>query len=180
MLLESLGKGDVGSFEELFVRYRSRVYGVVFRVLGDREEAEELTQEVFIKLYRHRFPDREEHNLLAWLYRVATNLSFNAVRSRKREQERVAKVGVDGHGQGYLTDPEDEAIRLEERKVVRAIVNTLPDKQRACLLLRHAGLSYAEISQVVSISPGSVGTLLARAERAFKERYLALQRKESV
>ena len=180
LLLEALCKGDVDSFEELFIRYRSRVYGVVFHVLGNREEAEELTQEVFIRLYRHRFRDREEHNLLAWLYRVATNLSFNALRSRKRERERMAKPGVYSHGQALPADPQDEAVRLEERETVRAIVDTLPEKQRACLLLRHMGLSYAEISQVIGISPGSVGTMLARAEHAFKERYLVRQRKELV
>ncbi len=179
LLLEALAKGYVGSFEELFVRYRSRIYGVVFRLVGDREEAEELTQEVFLKLYGHRFKSSEDHNLLAWLYRVATNLSFNALRTRRRQLERLEKVAGDRAEEGFLIDPQEEAIRGEEREVVQEVVETLPDNQRACLMLRQMGLSYAEIAQAVGVSPGSVGTLLARAERAFKERYLILQKKEA-
>lgn len=175
LLLESLKRGDEGCFEELFARYRTRVYGVAFRLVGDREEAEELTQEVFIKLYTHRFRPRGKHSLLAWLYRVATNLSLNALRSRRRRRDRLERVGRDGLEEGFLADPQEEAIRLEEREAVREIVRSLPERQAACIVLRQTGLSYAEIAQAVGVSPGSVGTLLARAERTFKERYLSSQ-----
>ncbi|MDO8674408.1 MAG: sigma-70 family RNA polymerase sigma factor [Dehalococcoidia bacterium] len=175
LLLESLGQGDAGSFEELFARYRPLVYGVTFRLTGDREEAEELTQDVFLKLYAHRFRSGKSHNLPAWLYRVATNLGYNSLRSHQRRQSRLERVANNSREDGSLSDPQAEALRQEEQYAVREIIGTLPENQASCLVLRQVGLSYAEIAQIVGVSHGSVGTLLARAERTFKERYLRSQ-----
>ncbi|HET6446668.1 MAG TPA: sigma-70 family RNA polymerase sigma factor, partial [candidate division Zixibacteria bacterium] len=88
MLVERLGRGDVRSFETIFYRHYDRVYGVLFRLIGNRQEAEDVTQEVFIRLYRQPFEGQRDHNLSAWLYRVATNMGYNHIRSRKRRWSR--------------------------------------------------------------------------------------------
>ncbi|MBI2864110.1 MAG: sigma-70 family RNA polymerase sigma factor [Chloroflexi bacterium] len=176
LLLEQLGQGRSsrdGAFEEIFARYRHLVYGVLFRMTGDRDEAEELSQEVFLKLYTHRFRSGESHNLQGWLYRVATNLGFNSLRSRQRQRNRLDRLAHERPEHGSGSDPGVEVLRQEERDAVRQILATLPERQAACLTLRQMGLSYAEIAQAVGVSPGSVGTLLARAECTFKERYLS-------
>lgn len=180
LLLANLAKGDEVAFEALFLRYYSQVYGVLFRLLGDRHEAEDLAQEVFLKLHGQRFPGGHEHTLGGWLYRVAVNLALNHLRSAERRGRREVAAAaetrtLDGDA---APDPAQVALRNEERALVRRALADLPEKPRTCLILRQAGLSYAEIAQAVGVAPGSVGTLLARAEETFRARYLALREEE--
>ena len=85
MLLQRAAGGDTASFATLFYRHYDRVYGLLFRLVGNRDEAEDLTQEVFVKLHLQRFPAAEEHNVSAWLYRVATNAALMRYRKRLRQ-----------------------------------------------------------------------------------------------
>jgi len=173
LLLERIGHGDVASFETLFHRHYDRVYGLLFRLLGNRAEAEDLTQEVFLKLYQHAFSRRflairREHNIGAWLYRTATNAGYNAVRSRQRRWQRNVLLLPDPEGS---PGAEREVERRETQKAVRATLARLPRRQTQLLLLRQMGLSYAECAAACDIAPGSVGTLLARAAKAFRQAY---------
>ncbi len=179
LLLEGLAKGDEASFDALFLRYYPRVYGVAFRFLGDRDEAEDVAQEVFLKLHGRHFRPREQQ-LAGWLYRVGLNLCRNRERGSSRRQRREETATTEARllGQGLEPDPAGEAVRAEERALVRRALAELPERSRHILLLRQSGLSYAEVAAVMGIAPGSVGTLLARAEERFRERYLALSREE--
>ena len=179
LLLQGMAKGEEAAFEALFRRYYPRVYGVAFRFLGDRDEAEDVAQEVFLKLHGQRFPAGEQQ-LGGWLYRVAVNLCLNRTRGNGRRQLREVAATVEARvrGEGEAADPAAEAERREHRAQVRRALVYLPERSRDILLLRQAGLSYAEIAQAVGVAPGSVGTLLARAEERFRERYLALIREE--
>jgi RNA polymerase sigma-70 factor (ECF subfamily) len=168
-LLERVAQGDEASFEALFYRHYDRVYGLLFRLVGNRAEAEDITQEVFLKLYRQPLRGRRQHNVKGWLYRVATNMGYNHIRGRKRRWERNIHLLPD------ITDavqpPPDKAIQDETRAVVRATLATLPQRQTQLLLLRQMGLSYAELAAACDIAPVSVGTLLSRAAQAFREAY---------
>jgi RNA polymerase sigma-70 factor (ECF subfamily) len=168
-LLERAGQGDEASFEALFYRHYDRVYGLLFRLVGNRVEAEDITQEVFLKLYRQPLRGRREHNVRGWLYRVATNMGYNHIRSRKRRWGRNRHLLPD------ITDaaqpPAERAIQDETRAAVRAALAGLPQRQTQLLLLRQMGLSYAELAAACDIAPGSVGTLLSRAAQAFREAY---------
>jgi RNA polymerase sigma-70 factor (ECF subfamily) len=169
LLVERLGHGDIHSFETLFYRHYDRVYGLLFRLIGNRQEAEDVTQEVFIRLYRHPFEGKREHNLSAWLYRVATNMGYNHIRGRKRRWSRNRLLVPDGsERQG---DPAEEASVAETRDTVRAALARLPERQTQLLLLRQMGFSYAELADSIGVAPGSVGTLLARAAEAFRVAY---------
>lgn len=165
LLLERLSQSDDSAFEELFLRYYEKVYRVLYNLLGTREEAEDLAQETFLTLYHHPPRASESSNLSAWLCRVATNRGYNALRSRQRARQRMAHL----YGSSSLetNDPYHEAVRAEERNFAQTILARLPERQSKLLLLRYAGLSYAEIAAALEIAPGSVGTLLVRAERAF-------------
>jgi RNA polymerase sigma-70 factor (ECF subfamily) len=171
-----LARGDESAFEALFLRYYARVYGIAFRVLGDRQEAEDLAQEVFLKLCGRRFASGREHNLAGWLYRTAVNTALNRARGQGRREQREMALAWEARTMGAdeAPDPAQQVISREERAAVRRALAGLSEKSRLCLLLRHAGLSYAEIARALDVAPGSVGTLLARAEERFRERYLAL------
>src|SRR5689334_2714014 len=85
-LLRAVRLGDERAFEQLFVRHYQRVYGVALRLLGDPDEADELTQDVFVKLYRRPLSAADDANIVGWLYRVTTNEGFNALRARRRRR----------------------------------------------------------------------------------------------
>ncbi|MDX1416945.1 MAG: sigma-70 family RNA polymerase sigma factor [Candidatus Promineifilaceae bacterium] len=178
LLLERIRRGDTTSFETLFHRHYDRVYGLLFRLVGNRAEAEELTQETFVKLYRHIFkpsPARKvkeslgkEENISAWLYRVATNLGYDALRSRKRRWARNTMLVPDPEGSPAA---EAEIEQKEKEAAVRDALAQLPPRQGQLLLLRQMGLSYAQCAEACAVAPGSVGTMIARAARAFREIY---------
>ncbi|MCB8953181.1 MAG: sigma-70 family RNA polymerase sigma factor [Ardenticatenales bacterium] len=176
LLLQRMAAGDGVSFDTLFYRYYDRVYGVLFRLLGNRVEAEDMTQEVFLTLYQKppRGRAQEEHNVGAWLYRVATNMGYNYIRSRQRRWQRNVLLvpGVDpSQATAWDSDPAQQVERRETAGLVRRALATLPRRQVQLLLLRQMGLSYAELAQVCQVSPTSVGTLLARAATAFRRAY---------
>ena len=169
-LLAQAGQGDTASFELLFKRHYQRMYGLVFRLVGNRAEAEDIVQETFIRLYQNPPSDgREEHNVSAWLYRVATNTAYNAIRSRNRLWQRNQHLVPD------VTDspagPEKSAEQAEDAERVRAALAELAPIQGQLLLLRQLGLSYAELANVCDINPNSVGKTLARAAEAFRKAY---------
>jgi RNA polymerase sigma-70 factor (ECF subfamily) len=176
VLLSRVRQGDRSSFDELFLRYYSRIYDVVFRLTGDAAEADDLAQEAFIRLYRHP-PEAagREHNVGGWLYRVAVNLGYNALRAARRRT--VYEQAADRESSA---DPESVTEQHEERLRVRSALAELPPQQAQLLMLRHAGLSYKELAEALDVAPTSIGTLLARAERAFEARYRASSGSEAI
>lgn len=172
VLLRRISRGDAASFDALFYRHYDRVYGLVFRLLGDRAEAEDVAQEVFIKLHAHGKSRRvvpDDDNVSAWLYRVAMNLGYNALRGRNRLWRRNMVLAPDDDA-----DVEDQVGQSETRAAVRAALHRLPERQSRLLLLRQMGFSYAECAAICDVSPGSVGTLLARAAESFRREFRAV------
>jgi RNA polymerase sigma-70 factor (ECF subfamily) len=162
---------DDADFEETFRTHYDGIYRVLFRLMGSPEEAADLAQETFLRLYRQRFSPWREHNIRAWLYRVATHLGYNTLRGRQRRERRqqVLSRSVEPG----TPDPAEAAVRHEEQERVRQVLVELPARQSQLLFLYYAGLSYQELAQAVGVAPGSVGTLLARAKVAFESRYRA-------
>lgn len=173
-LLERLRQGEQAAFDTLFLRYYRQVYRVLYSVVGNAQEAEDLLQETLLVLYRQ--PPKLDRGapLAAWLYRVAANRGYNALRATRRDSVRP----VESVEQATSVDPHTEAVRAEERARVRAALARQPERAAKLLLLRAAGLSYAEIAAALEIALGSVGTLLARAERAFLKEYEAQSAEE--
>lgn len=169
LLLKRAGRGDTTSFETLFYRHYDRVYGLLFRLVGNRGEAEDLTQEVFLKLYQESFDRRRQHNVSAWLYRVATNAGYNAIRGRQRRWQRNVVLLPDATDEP--PDPASTVAQQETRAHVRATLARLPRRDVQLLLLRQMDFTYAELAEVCGVAPGSVGTLLRRAAGAFREAY---------
>jgi RNA polymerase sigma-70 factor (ECF subfamily) len=162
--------GALGSALEV---HWPRVCATLYRLIGDWDEAEELALEVFYRL--HQRPPRDEDRLSGWLHRVATRLGLNALRARARRQRYEAAAGTLLQEQAAPPDPADEVERREARRQVRAALARMRPRSAQLLMLRYGGLSYAEIAAALDVAPGSVGTLLARAEAEFERRYRALE-----
>lgn len=174
LLLQRMEQGDRVSFDTLFYHYYDRVYGLLFRLVGNRVEAEDLTQEVFLTLYQKPPRGAREHNVGAWLYRVATNKGYNHIRGRQRQwqRNRLLTPGADpSQATVWDGDPAQVVEQRETAARVRRALAGLTRRQVQLLLLRQMGLSYAEVATVCEIAPGSVGTLLARAATAFRQQY---------
>jgi len=160
--------------EAAFRQHWSRVYGVLFRLVGDGDEAEDLALEAFWRLYR-RSPALDENKLGGWLYRVATNLGFNALRSRRRRQHYEGQAGASALEQGKPIDPAQAVEQTQERQRVQIALGRMRPRSARLLVLRYSNLSYAEIAEAIGVAPGSVGTLLARAEAEFERHYRRLE-----
>jgi RNA polymerase sigma-70 factor (ECF subfamily) len=171
-LLARLRTGDETAFARLFERHWEGVCRLLERLIGDADAAGDVAQEVFVQLYR-KPPASDDVPLRAWLYRVALNRGYNALRSDRRRRTREEAAALDPTEAAPGTDLAELANQAEEREAVRLALLQLPERQRDCLVLRAEGLSYAEIAASIGVAPGSVGTTLARAERAFKAEYLS-------
>jgi RNA polymerase sigma-70 factor (ECF subfamily) len=159
------------AFESLFQDHWERIYGVVFRVVGDPAEAEDLALEAFWKLYNA--PHIE--NPTGWLYRVATNLGLNALRAARRREGYERRAGEISLEAEPTLRPDQYLEQAEQRAQVRRVLAEMKPKSARMLILRYSGLSYAEIAVALRVSPNSVGTLLVRAEKEFERRYRALE-----
>ena len=168
----SISEEQATRFESLFLEHWPRVYAVLFRLVGDPAEAEDLALEAFLRLY-HRLPTGAD-NPGGWLYRVATNLGFNALRARSRRVQYEEQAGRLALEAGAPLDPAGEAERAEERRQVQAVLGKMKPRSARLLILRHSGLSYAEIAAALDLAPGSIGALLARAAAEFEDRYRKL------
>jgi RNA polymerase sigma-70 factor (ECF subfamily) len=138
------------------------VVGVAARVLGSRSEAEDVAQEVFLSFGRSSVPAAEAPG---WLSVAAVHTALNHLRSGRRRAAREESLAVDT----TAPDVADEVVGLEERARVRTALAQLPRKQATALVLRHSGLSYADVAAALDMSVGSVGTTVRRAESALRK-----------
>jgi RNA polymerase sigma-70 factor (ECF subfamily) len=162
-------------FEAMFRARYGELYGLAYRLLGDHGEAEDVAQETFLKLDRQPVLERPDNEVAAWLRRVCLNAAYNRLRGQRRASARLDRAGrlerADDETDAGAS-PLLDVLRAEQQRAVRQALAALPERQRACLLLRHAGFSYAEIAATLDLAVGSVGVLLARGERAFRDAYL--------
>ena len=154
-------------FERLFLREYARVAGIAHRVLGDAAEAEDVAQDVFVSFYRRHDP--EASYAPSWLYAASAHTALNVIRGRKRREKRETSAAP---GLERIADPEGEAIAAEDRAEARAALTRLPEQSAALLVLRHSGLTYAEVAAALGIGVDQVGTRLRRAQEAFKKEVL--------
>jgi len=165
--------GDDEAFDSLFLREFSRVRAIAVRTGLDPFEAEDVAQEVFAQFYGRHSP--QAAYAAAWLRRAAAHFALNTIRSRRRRgirEERqataIATLGVAGDAS---SDPL-QAMEIEERRAdIRRLMSRLPQRQAAVLAMRHSGMSYAEVAAAMQVPVGHVGSMLRRAEAAFKKEF---------
>jgi RNA polymerase sigma-70 factor (ECF subfamily) len=166
--------GDTGAFDALVTLFTSRVFAVAYRMLGDRAEAEDLSQEVFVALY-HALPTfRGESRLSTWIYRITRNRCLNRLKFLKRRHigahadidDHVVGRGIDDpatHARG-VRDPNKKLERKELSALLEKHLMALPPEQRTLVILRDLeDLSYEEIAEVTGLPIGTVKSRLHRA-----------------
>jgi RNA polymerase sigma-70 factor (ECF subfamily) len=174
-LVERCRSGDAAAFDSLVAKYASQVYNLAYRMVGDPDDADDVAQEVFLRVHRAIKSFRGSSSFTTWIYRVATNVCLDELKRRKRrpalaewsEQEEAA---VDPSPAG-LGDPEATALRRERQDLVQRAIRSLPEAQRAVLVLYDLqGLSYDEIAEALGASLGTVKSRLNRARVALKSK----------
>ena len=161
------------TFDEIFTLHHRVVYRAAYALLRDAALAEDVTQETFLKLYRHFDAVPREDGLRAWLLRVCINTARNTLRTQHRRNAREEKfVSLDPTGCEASTDaPVDQYERQVEIERARAALDRLREPARTCLLLQQQGLSYREIAQTLNLNEASIGSLIARGRKEFVRVY---------
>lgn len=173
-LLSRTAEGDEEAFRRLVERHQDRLVGLCQRLLGDREEALDAAQEVFLKTYGKAGSLQPKGELFTWMYRVATNHCLNRIRRRKLAQ--FLSLTPDPGAEAASLEPVDNApdalATLESRRRWRQTleaIGALPESQRVVLILaRFEGLPYRQIGEILGISEGAVESRLFRAMRHLK------------
>ncbi len=170
---DSTASGLSGPFETIFLEHWPRVYGLLVRLVGDGDEAEDLALDTFLRFYERKPAGGNELNVGGWLHRVATNLGLNAIRSWKRRQQYELTSGKNELFEIHSQTPPELFAGEEQRRSVRLVLGQMEPRQAQLLVLRFSGLSYQEIAAAIGVSVTSIGTLLNRAEVDFEKRYRA-------
>ncbi|MEI8012067.1 MAG: RNA polymerase sigma factor [Candidatus Omnitrophota bacterium] len=174
-LIARVCDGDMGAFEEIYRQYAGMVYRLALRMMTRIEDAEEVTQQVFVGVHRHLKTFNRKSSLKTWIYRITVNSSLNALKTRKKHIEVAWEEGFDPQ------DTHDGVRELMDREaskqdVVLMLEGLNPD-QRACLLLRvQEGLSYEEIGRALNVN---VNTVRSRLKRA-RETLLSVRKEKEV
>jgi len=173
-LMLALKAGDENAFTELVNRHRDAVVNLTYRYLGNQTDAEDLAQEVFLKVYRARGRYEPSAKFTTWLYRVAANACLNEVRDRRRRPTFSAAALDEPSAPGAdrsAASPPEEAERSELKEQVRAALAELPERQRLALLLnKFHGLGYEEMAESLAMSVPAVKSLLVRARENLRVR----------
>jgi RNA polymerase sigma-70 factor (ECF subfamily) len=165
------------AFDHAFALFYPRVHRVLSGLLGP-DDADDAAQEVFLRLHDSRLVTEPDAAVGPWLYRVAVNCAYNRLRSRRRQAAHLQRAGAlaqsEAHGDATTVNPADALVQAEDAGRVRQALALLSETHRTVLVLRNAGLSYAEIAEVANVKASSIGTLLSRAERHLRDHYLHL------
>lgn len=172
ILIAQVQDGDNSSFEKLVIENQTKVYNLALRMVGNAEDAYDMSQEAFIKAYNSLAFFRGESRFSVWLYRLTTNVCLDFLRSQGRKQHGSLTYMSDEDDDKELEIPDDRFSpeTLVEKKELREAVNrgllSLPKEYRAILLLREIdGLSYEEIAEALSLEEGTVKSRIFRARK---------------
>ena len=170
-IIEKVLGGDANAFEELVLKYEKTVYNLALRMVGDRDDAFDMTQEAFIKAYGSLSSFRGDSKFSVWIYRIATNVCLDFLRSKSRKQQVSLTVSDDDEDAQLdipdpSSDPEQQLMQKISMQSVEEGLKTLPDKQRQILVMRElGGMSYAEIGAALSLEEGTVKSRIFRARK---------------
>ena len=158
------------SFDEAFTLHHRAVFRTARAVLRDAALAEDVTQEVFLRLYRNQDSTPGDELLRPWLLRVTLNVARNTIRGQSRSMARDTVYSQENYGEGWKAPEEDYERRLEIEEARRAL-DKIKEPMRSCLLLKQQGLSYREIAETLSLRETNVGSLVARGRKQFARVY---------
>lgn len=175
----ALRAGNMAGFDFLLQRYRKPIIHFMYRMVHNQAVAEELAQEVFLRVYRSRETYRAEARFSTWLYRIATNLGVNYARDTRHERS-ASTVYLDESDSDTGTTPdladltpgaEANLLRRERLNAIREHVLALPERQRSAVLMhKYEGMDYKQIGEVLKLSESATKSLLFRAYQTLREK----------
>ena len=171
--------GDDEAFAELVAAYQDRLVGIFFHMLQDKEGAEDLAQEAFLRIYRARETYKPTAKFSTWLFRIANNLASNSRRSKGRRREVALNLRDSGPlgprpeekliAEKSALMPARQVAKKEMQSMVRKALDSLNDRQKMALNLhKFEGMSYADIGEAMEMTPAAVKSLLSRARENLK------------
>jgi len=170
-LIELCLAGQQDAFEELIIRYKNLVYSIILRMTKDGEEANDLAQDVFLKMYKNLASYSPEYKFSTWTMRITTNHIIDFHRKRKAETvplDNAASMAITDSGDG----PETALLRKEERQRIKRIIEELPIMYRIPIVLYHQkGMSYQEIADKIGEPISKVKNRIFRGRKMLKARY---------
>jgi len=173
-LMARIGTGDHGAFRSLVERHQNTVVGTVAKMLGSPNDAEDIAQQVFLRIWRNARRYRPDAKFTTYLFTITRNLVFNEIRRRARKKEVSAEEREETSHHQIAASPEhqpdSELLQAELRQAVDEAIASLPETQRmAVVLRRYEQLSYEEIATVLGLSVSAIKSLLFRARGTLKE-----------
>lgn len=166
------------AFESIFHEYWNSIHRLLTRMVTDPAEAEDLALETFYRLYKYHPSQHETLNIRGWLYKVASNLALQSIRSFKRREHYEIHAGKDALVEAQDDQPQKVVAEKEDRDIVRLALGQMNSRQAELLIMRHSGMAYKDIAAALNLSPSSIGPLLLRAEREFEQCYRTLVQEE--
>lgn len=174
-LVKKVKNGDADAFEQIIIKYEKKIFGLIYNMLRNENEIEDVAQEVFIKVYKNLDKFNGDSSLYTWIYKIATNLCLDQIKKRKEVIYIDEKLQLDD-GEVEIQIPSDEKLQDEiyEQKELKqkleSCIDKLPEKQKAMIVLRDIkGLSYDEIAEILDLKLGTVKSQINRARLKLKE-----------
>lgn len=176
-LVHKAKKGSIAAFEELILEYETKIYNIAYRMLHNEEDAKDLSQEIFVKVFENIHKFKGDSKFSTWLYRIATNTCIDELRRRKGKEVYSIDEEVQTE-EGVLTkeytdtkpSPEDVVVNKEVSYQIKLAINNLSEEHRTAIILRDLqGFGYNEISQILECSLGTVKSRISRARTQLKE-----------
>ncbi len=179
--VSKLRQGDRGAFRKLVETYQDKVYNLGLKILWNREDAEDVLQETFLKVVDKIDSFREESDIGTWIYRIATNAALMKLRERRRQRGHLADLAeVDNHDikptrlAPDAPNPFDELLQKESREILEKAIDALPDIYRVVFVLKDIeNLSTDEIAQILGLTHEAIYSRLKRARMQLREAVLA-------
>ena len=173
-LMERIGEGDHEAFRQLVMRHQNAVIGTVAKMLGNPSEAEDIAQQVFLRIWRHAKRYRPDAKFTTYLYTITRNLVFNETRRKSRKKEVSSDEREENSNRLIEANPDRqpdaELLQAELQRAVDDAIAGLPETQRmAVVLRRYEQLSYEEIAAVLGLSVSAIKSLLFRARTSLRE-----------
>ena len=168
--------GDADAFNKLVDSNVNTVHAMVYRFLGDLSHAEDITQEVFMRVYKNADRYQPTAKFSTWIYRIVANLCFNVMRANKKKRTLSLNANDDAQNRIDLPDhksasPDSGLEQTELQIAVKKALNELPDNQKLAIILnKYENKSYDEIATIMSLSPQAVKSLLSRARNNLKDK----------
>ena len=177
-LTEELKKGDLKSFRVLVDEHQRKVLNTCYRFVGSREDAEDLTQEVFLEVYKSISSFRGDSKISTWIYRIAVSKSLDFIRRKKRKKRFAIFKSTFNDDEVEEDIPDNQNLnpgsRIEEQDRIRILneaIESLPENQRAAFTLsKYDEMSYKEIAEILNTTVASVESLIHRAKQNLKKR----------